>query len=299
VYTELHIQYIDPGNQVKPLIVKYKLNDLAIVQRWAGRLKEALDSNYQIDRPDRFYGFDDVGVERLRAVADINHCCDVIESYSPGLINRRVNKDYIEQDTLNYLHDIFETYHGSLDRPHEFFISAPKLVQQALSDLNLEVHRCEGLANDNIRKMLPRHMVTYYALNKADFTLELDDYKHFTDFFEFGTMYLLYTEVGKTLQDLAVDDDHHVDQDAYKPFRHFSADFEIKFYTMSGETRATRHQLYKKHYLANKEYYLGKGYDYAHPYNRPGSIPLGKLIGAVNIEDIRLRPCVGSLTLIL
>lgn len=298
MYTELHVEYVDVTDQIKPLTLKYKLNEFPIVQRWAGRLKEALDNNYQIDRPDRFYGFNDVAVERLRAVTDINNCCDVIEAYSPGLINRRVNKDYIEQDTLNYLHDIFETYHGSLDKPHEFFISAPKPVQQALSDLNLEVHRCEGLANDSIRKMLPRHTVTYYALDKSNFTLDLDDYKHFTDFFEFGTVYLLYTEVGKTLQDLAIDHDHHVNEDAYKPFRHFSADFEIKFYTMSGETRAARHQLYKKHYQENKEYYLNKGYDYAHPYNRPGNIPLGRIIGAVDIDEIRRRPCVGSLTLI-
>ena len=49
-----------------------------------------------------------------------------------------------------------------LNKPHEFFLEAPKEVRQALGQLNLEVHRCEAMAEGTVRKMLPTHLVTYY-----------------------------------------------------------------------------------------------------------------------------------------
>ena len=301
MYTELHIEYTSPTNDVGPLTLKYKLNNFPVVQRWANRLVEALERNITIDDPNRFYGFDDLETERLRAVTAINKCCEIIDEYKPGFVGRRIDLNNIDQDTLNYLHNIFEVYHGTLNTPHEFFLSAPDEVKKALAQLNLEVHRCESLAEGSVRRMLPTHIVTYYGLEKSEeFTLELDDYQHFTDMFEPGTLYLLYTEIGKTLQDLAIDDDHHVQPDAYKPFRHYSADFVVRMYGLSHQTWLNMRKLYKKHYDANEQYYLDRGLNYSHPYNRPGNIPLGKLIHMpMNIvEELAKRQNVNSVKII-
>ncbi len=301
MYTELHIEYVSPTNDVAPLTLRYKLNDFPIVQRWANRLAYALEQNIPIDDPKRFYGFDDLETERFRAVSAINQCCDTIDNYAPGMVNRRVDINNIDQDTLNYLHNIFEVYHGTLNTPHEFFENAPDDVKKALAQLNLEVHRCEGLAEGSVRRQLPTHMVTYYGLEKGEeFTLELEDYQHFNDLFEYGTLYLLYTEIGKTLQDMAIDNDHHMQPTAYKPFRHFSADFVVRLYGTSHQTWLSMRKLYKKHYDENESYYVGHGYNYSHPYNRPGNIPLAKLINPPMdlITLLRKRQCVGSVKLI-
>jgi len=301
MYTELHIEYVSPTNEVAPLTLKYKLNDFSIVQRWANRLVEALELNIPIDDPKRFYGFDDLETERIKAVTAINQCCETIDNYAPGMVSRRIDVNHIDQDTLNYLHNIFEVYHGTLNTPHEFFNNAPDDVKKALAQLNLEVHRCESMAEGSVRRMLPTHMVTFYGLEKnEEFTLEVEDYQHFNDMFEFGTLYLLYTEIGKTLQDLAIDDDHHVQEDAYKPFRHYSADFVVRLYGLSHQTWLSMRKLYKKHYDANESYYLEKGLNYSHPYNRPGNIPLAKLIHApMNVvEELAKRQCVNSVKLV-
>ncbi|MFM8008680.1 MAG: hypothetical protein ACKO86_27985, partial [Dolichospermum sp.] len=50
----------------------------------------------------------------------------------------------------------------------------------------------------------PRHIVTWFGMNRND-KLEQEDYNHFTDYYEPGTIYLLYVEIGKTLEDLATD----------------------------------------------------------------------------------------------
>ena len=145
------------------------------------------------------------------------------------------------QDDLNYLHHIFEVYHGMLNDPHEFYLAAPTEVRKALGQLNLEVHRCEAMAEGTVRKMLPTHLATYYDQPRGPKhrTLEDADYEHFTDFFEFGTVYLLYVEIGKTLQDMAIDNDDHIGDEAYKPFRHYASDFVIRYFGTSHDDSGT------------------------------------------------------------
>jgi hypothetical protein len=130
--------------------------------------------------------------------------------------------------------------------------------------------------------------------------LELEDYQYFTDMFEFGSVYLLYTEIGKTLQDMAIDNDHHMQPTAYKPFRHYSADFVVRMFGISPQTLSTMRKLYKKHYDENESYYLEHGYNYSHPYNRPGNIPLAKLMPTPIdvIKELSTRQFVNSVKLI-
>lgn len=301
MYTELHLEYASHDPNISPLTIRYKLTNLPVTQRWADRLHTAISMNIPIDNPGRFYGFDPIEIERKNAVNAINQCCDIIDAYRPGFVERRVKESNIEQDTLNYLHNIFEQYHGTLNKPHEFFINAPESVKQALAQLNIEVHRCESMAKGSVRQLLPTHMVTYYGLEKNNqFLLELEDYEHFTDFTEFGTVYLLYAEIGKTLQDLAIDQDVHVHEDAYKPFRHYTADFVIRMYSTSHQSWLKFRKLYKKHYDENKDYYLSKGYDYSHPYNRPGNIPLAKIINCPMdiMQKLAIRQWVKSVRLV-
>ena len=206
------------------------------------------------------------------------------------------------QDDLNYLHHIFEVYHGMLNEPHEFFVEAPKEVRQALGQLNLEVHRCESMAEGTVRKMLPGHFVTYYDQPRGPGirTLEDTDYEHFTEFVEFGTVYLLYVEIGKTLQDMALDDDDHIGDEAYKPFRHYASDFIIRYWGMTVESINKYHRMYKEHYDENKEFYDSR-YNYSHIYNRPGNIPLAKLQTHLSpievVTEIQKRQFVSSVTL--
>ena len=47
---------------------------------------------------------------------------------------------------------------------------------------------------------------------------------------KFGTVYLNYCEIGKTVEDLTVDNDKYIGDDAFRPFSHYSADFNVQFY---------------------------------------------------------------------
>jgi len=300
MYKKLHITYRDPKRKLDPLTVNFNIYETSIAQRWAKLMEESIEK-YVIDDPTRFYGFDTLEIERERAVDKINLQIDIINQYQPGFIDRRITEELI-QDDLNYLHHIFEVYHGMLNEPHEFYAAAPKTVQNALAQLNILVHRCEDMASSGFRKLSPRHVVTYYGMPRGpEFrVLENDDYQHFTDFVEYGTVYLLYVEIGKTLQDLAMDDDHHISPEAYKPFRHYASDFVVKFFRSSTDTWLGNRQLFKKHYDENKEFYDSR-YSYSHIYNKPGNIPLADLQTHLTpdelMEGIRLRQCVSHIEL--
>ena len=298
MYTNVEIEYSDITGHFAPHKFNFKISQTDVAQRWAALLDQSIQK-YNIDDPRRMYGFADEAVEKINAINAINNCIDTINNYSPGFIKRRVDES-IDQDTLNYLHHIFEVYHGMLNEPHDFYKSAPINVQRALGRLNLEVHRCEVFSEGTVRKMLPTHLVTYYDLPRGPEirTLEIEDYEHFTDFYEFGTIYLLYVEIGKTLQDLSMDDDHHISAEAYKPFIHYASDFVIRYFQSSPESWIAFRKHFKKHYDGNKEFYDAR-YPYSHPYNRPGNIPLAKISTYLSpkevVEIIRQRQHVNSI----
>ena len=281
MYKKLHVTYSGEDD----LTLTYNINDTSIAQRWAKLLAESVEK-YSIDDPERLYGFDTETLERQRAVDAINKCVDTINDYKPGFVERRMTSELL-QDDLNYLHHIFEVYHGMLNEPHEFYLAAPTEVQQALGQLNIEVHRCEAMAKGTIRKMLPTHLVTYYDMPRGPEhrLLEDADYEHFTDFYEFGTVYLLYVEIGKTLQDMSIDNDDHISDEAYKPFRNYASDFVIRYFGTSHETWNNYRKLFRKHYEENQDFYDAR-YNYSHIYNRPGNIPLAKLQTHLSPEEV-------------
>lgn len=296
MYKEIHIEYTDIAGVLSPVVLKYKIRQTNIAQKWANKVASCIET-YNIDQPNRFYGFNDYNSEKKKAIDAINHCCEIIDEYQP-IVKRRI-ENVVDQDTLNYLHHIFEVYHGLLDQPHDFYIGAPEYVQKALAQLNIEVHRCESFVEGSGRKIMPRHIVTWFGMNRND-ELELEDYNHFTDYYEYGTIYLLYVEIGKTLEDLATDNDKYISADAYKPFRHYTADFVVRFFGTLRDTWKSNRMKIKSYYESNKDFFDSRGLPLSHPYNRPGNIPLADLIPVPYdvVTELRNRQFVSKITLI-
>lgn len=250
------------------LPVFYKLRSHNFVNLWIERIYTALQQ-YTVDDPTRFYGLDENDI--LNSIDKINRCIFTINSHRP-IINRTVSNP-IDVDTLNYLHNIFEVYHGLLDQQtHEFFISAPDNVKKSLADLNILVHRCESC----IRGMKPRHVVTYFGLAKNKVLLP-EHYELFTPQYSFGSVYLNYVEIGKTLEDLAIDNDQYISEDAFQPYKHYSADFSVMFFDSSiAEINYTKQKM-TEFYIKNKNFFDKLDLNLESGMLKPGRIPLADL----------------------
>ena len=203
------------------LILRFKILKSPVADLWVARMLER--TAWPMDHPDRFYGFGTPAQEQLRAQAIIQKCIATINSFEPVI----AGEFEYTQDYLNYLHHIFETHHGLLDQQSsDLWLRAPDAVRRALAELNLAVHRCESAKAGNY----PRFVCTWYGMPKLH-KLDPDLQSMYGAWrINFGTVYLNYCEIGKTVEDLAHDNDKYIADEAFRPFSHYSADFNVALY---------------------------------------------------------------------
>jgi len=278
----LHIAF---GNDDFQLDFRVRGTDLA--RRWTSKVRVAQRLGYSIDQPDRFYGFETLAMDKQHAIDHINQQIDIINQYQP-IIDQHVT-DVNDQDTLNYLHHVFEIYHGLLDQQHhEFWKQAPEPVHQALARLNTAVHRCESVSRGHAR----RAVITYYGLPKKHSLLDRD-YDVMERDWKFGTVHLCYVEIGKTLLDLSQDDDHYISEDAFKPWHHYSADFVIQFNDSDSHSVQNKENQMWRYYDQHQDYFQTRGFHREHPALKMGIFPVADLMtdqdrGTI-IEQLRSR----------
>jgi hypothetical protein len=213
----------------------FNIRKTPLAELWLERMNQR--HAWPMDNPDRFYGFGTAQQEQDRAVDMIQQCIATINQHQP-IVDREFE---YTQDCLNYLHNIFEQYHGLLDQQtSEYWHSAPDPVRQALANLNLAVHRCETA----MAPLRPRFVCTWFGMPKIK-QLDTDTIKQYGELeIKFGTVYLNYCEIGKTVEDLAHDNDIYIGKDAFCPFSHYSADFNVAFYSQDLKEKIPSMQQY-------------------------------------------------------
>lgn len=203
------------------LTLQFQIRATPLAELWVERMQAR--GSYPLDHPDRFYGFGSQLEERIRAKIMIERCITTINQHTP-IIEREFDWS---QDCLNYLHNIFERYHGLLDQQtSEYWQQAPDQVKQALSELNLAVHRCETV----LEGTKPRFVCTWFGMPKTKKLNPAQLAQWGETQIQFGTVYLNYCEIGKTVEDLAHDNDKYIGEDAFRPFGYYSADFHVAFF---------------------------------------------------------------------
>lgn len=284
--------YIDLVGKDK-LTLEFQLLNSPLTELWVERLN-ARDP-YPLDHPNRFYGFNDHQTEIQRAEYYIQECISTINKYQ--LIVERAFTNCRDQDCLNYLHNIFERYHGLLDQQiSDFWIRAPIEVRQALAELNLAVHRCESVSKGIPQ---PRFVCTWYGMPK---TLHIPQHlmrEYGTLTTTFGTVYLNYVEIGKTLEDLTNDQDTYIGDDAFKPYDFYSADFVVRFQDEESEDVENKLARMKTYYNEHRHFFQSKGYNkFDDPRLLPLKFPVAQLIETMPrdqlLEEIKQRQYVNN-----
>jgi hypothetical protein len=233
---------------------------------WLERMRHRY--SWPLDDSGRFYGFGSLEEQRLDAEQRLLEDISIINAYQ--LIIDREWTNIHDQDLLNYLHNVFERYHGLLDQQNtDWWLVAPLSVRLALARLNIDVHRAESLAAG----ACPRFVCTWYGQPKEkQFTLDqiAQNGRLYTDW---GGVYLNYVEIGKTLEDLSYDDDRYIGDDAFQPFLHYSSDFVVRFYDRRPDLDRIA-----KYFFQHREFFQHRGIDSAsHPLAMPYCFKVGQL----------------------
>lgn len=263
------------------LQLKFRVLETPLAKLWADRM--ALRETWPLDDPCRFYGFNSPEQDQSLAMSKIQECIAKINSWNP-LINQTLNTVY-DQDTLNYLHSIFEQYHGLLDQhPHHLeYGPVPDHVIKQLANLNIAVHRCESSARGN----RPRFVCTWFGMPKTQqLPLNLMQ-SHGTMNIKFGTVYLNYSEIGKTLEDLSQDRDNYVSDNAFRPFNYYSADFAVRMYDETAQEVSTRLSKMQEYYNQHRDFFFEQGYTtFEDPRLLPLRFPVAELIESVSRDQL-------------
>lgn len=254
----------------KDLLLKFRLRDTPVTNLWIDRMQSR--GNYPLDHPDRFYGFGTLEQEQARAVSYIQSCITTINSHET-IIHRPFE---YTQDCLNYLHNIFERYHGLLDQQNnDYWNRAPISVRKALAELNLAVHRCETVA----KELHPRFVCTWYGMPKTLHLPREHMLKYGTISTFFGTVYLNYCEIGKTLEDMTRDRDTYMSSEMFRPYDFYSADFVVKFWDSKVEDDLQNQWSMKQYYLEHQDFFHSRGYTkFDDPQLLPLRFPVAQLI---------------------
>lgn len=254
-----------------PIQLRFAIRNNPIADAWVERMSQR--DAWPLDDPARFYGFDSEEKEQQRAENYILRCIQVINDYK--LIIHRPFTSVYDQDYLNYLHHIFETYHGLLDQQnHDFWIHAPDTVRQALANLNIAVHRCESLGTPQ-----PRLVCTWFGMPKI-YKLSPDQAVQYGSMtVPFGTVCLNYVEIGKTLEDLAEDQDQYISDDAFQPWQRYSADFFVPFFDIDTRVRLPAMEKYLQQH---QEFFVAR-----HINNVYNTLVLPMRYPVADLEDSR------------
>jgi hypothetical protein len=259
--------------------LNFDLLDVDIAHRWLAHVQMFIDAGQPWDDPDRFYNFNNTKFDRAAVAKKLTELVTIINSYQP-IVERWPSKD-LTQDDLNYLHHVFEVYHGLYDaqQNNDFFINAPTDVQNALGDLNVWIHRFESLGGT------PRFVATWkYKPYREE--IKEEEFKLFTLKEEWGDLRLNYCEIGKTLYDLWHDNDQYIASDAFKPLKHFCFDFNVKFIDRPMTHFNTVEQKIWDYFDTNQDFFQSQGYKKYDPRLSLGSIVVGKIKNLDSKETI-------------
>lgn len=270
-------QYLHIELGTDAFTLDFEIHQTSTASAWVERM-DARES-YPLDHPTRFYGFDSQEQEQARANQMMVDCITTINSHE-----RIIDCEFTwDQDCLNYLHNIFERYHGLLDQQdHDFWHRAPLTVRRALAELNLAVHRCES-----IKYQSPRFVCTWYGMPKIKKLTNEQMSQHGNIRPGFGSVCLNYAEVGKTFEDLAHDNDNYIGDDAFRPFQHYSADFVVRLFEDSHKQVAEALESMQTYYHQHHEFFKSRGLpNFNHPQLLPLRFPVAQLIETMPREQL-------------
>jgi hypothetical protein len=255
------------------LQLQFRVLSTPVADLWLERM--ALRETWSLDDPERFYGFNSQEKDQQIALSKIQECIAGINAWRPLISREPVTVD--DQDTLNYLHNIFEQWHGLLDQQpqHSKYGPIPDTVRQHLADLNVGVHRCESAARGN----RARFVCTWFGMPKTE-KLPVDLMQQYgTINPKFGSVCLNYAEIGKTLEDLAQDRDNYISDNAFRPFSHFSADFNVRMHSDTADYISEKLCRMQEYYTQHRDFFFDQGFTtFQDPRLLPLRFPVAELI---------------------
>jgi uncharacterized protein len=214
----------DPRRRIS---LSYETRKTSAGRRYARALQLCRVNGHGVARDDGFYGFAGDPRDPRWIAAEIARHVELVNAHAPGAFPAPSGE--LSRRDLNELHERFARYSGPLALRPTPFARAPAAVEDALAELNRLIHRHEDWlgARDGVTAAPPA-IVVELAAPRARHPLLPEEYADFTLARGFGTCYVNYCEVGKSLWNAFADADDPATA-GVRPLRYLSADAYLYF----------------------------------------------------------------------
>ena len=217
---------------------------------WYDALQDVLRQNKYLEKNFCFLGFPD-------SARDLEYICRelfwAVNEINAFFINEyRIEESYTHttlrdpitlvpnQDLMNKLHNHFEHLQGTVSGLSEYYKRADYPTKFAIRQLNLLCHEAESLMLSQKKKVeapmwvRPSQITTFLNAQRLEFPNELKTTFDETRYDrKFGEVYLHWTQIGKTLYEVFIDEQGvDIDRatcDAITHLRYYSGEFDIEW----------------------------------------------------------------------
>lgn len=242
--------------------------DHALSHDWQLALEEILSSKLQLEKPFCFLGFPKSPrtVEYLcdclnKAIFEINtydwnvHGLEqyiIEEWFSPDTV--RFGNEYplpeayqddmlggaLKHGIMNRLHNHFERLQGTVENPSKYFINAPHDMRRTIGKLNTLCHELENQVSSQRKHTLapewtrPAQITSFNRARRYNLTTKHRQLFKTNGFDrEFGTVYMHWAQIGKTLFEVWRDEDAPIlDKttcEAITHLQYYSGEFDVEW----------------------------------------------------------------------
>jgi hypothetical protein len=239
----------NPLNKQDQFDYTIAVNDTPLGKLWYTALQDLLRQNKYLEKNFCFLGFPNSHRDVDYICNELNWACDTInnffgdeyyidEVYTPAFI-QRVDKAP-NQNAMNLLHNRFEHLQGTVWGLSDWYKRADYETKFAIRQLNNLCHEAESLMLSQKKQIeapmwiRPSQITTFLNAERIDFP---EEYKQTFDKTrydrKFGHVYLHWTQIGKTLYEVFIDENGKpIDDavcDAITHLRYYSGEFDIEW----------------------------------------------------------------------
>jgi hypothetical protein len=249
----LILTFRDTFHEESDLEIKFKINENPFAAKWIELLIENLFlTNFPIEKVFCLNGWaDSFDNQKIRNIdhlsIKLNQAIDTInqnlgpKGYGPIEIraDRKLFEDRIKaRDFLNDIHHHFELLIGQVWSPSPWYQLAGRKTADSIRSLNNICHEIEALIESIDKKnSAPRVNISLngpnfegnYFLEKKRIDLTFEDYQQFQKEAKWGSIFLYYSQLGKTHMEAFTDGDEYIDRSNISGYRYITGEFMVEF----------------------------------------------------------------------
>lgn len=243
------IIYRNPLNKSDTVDYNIAVNDSELGSRWYAALQELLQQNNYLEKNFCFLGFPDSQRDINYICSELNKACNQINAFfgSEYYIDEVYTPAFIQKEDLgpnqaamNLLHNRFEHLQGTVWGLSEWYKRADYETKFAIRQLNNLCHEAESLMLSQKKKVeapqwiRPSQITTFLNARRLEFPEDLKTTFDKTRYDrKFGHVYLHWTQIGKTLFEVYIDEQGpeltEAVCDAITHLRYYSGEFDIEW----------------------------------------------------------------------